>query len=181
MQKKIDYLLAHLFFCNQKKGWYNFKFFDLRHNDHLVDHNDRSKLKVNHKVIEFVWKTHQNDPRFDFLMFVLWTISELCTLTVLESKIHWYYLRFLSNNENVFCSLAPLEYIMNTWLLIPSSKSRPRGSFWWVFHTNLMTLRLTFNFDRSLWSTGWSSSRKSKNLKLYHLFLLIAQKKCASS
>ena len=33
------------------------------HNNHPVNHNDRSKLKVNLKVIEFVWKTHQNDPR----------------------------------------------------------------------------------------------------------------------
>jgi hypothetical protein len=26
-------------------------------------HYDQSKLKVNLKVIEFVWKSHQNDPR----------------------------------------------------------------------------------------------------------------------
>jgi hypothetical protein len=54
---------ALFFSAFRRKSWYNFKFFDLGHNDHLVDHNDRSKLKVNLKVIKFVWKTHQNDLR----------------------------------------------------------------------------------------------------------------------
>ena len=39
-----------------------------------------------------------------------------------------------------------------------------------------MNLRLTLNFDRSLCLTGCSLCPKSKNLKLYQLFFLIAEK-----
>jgi hypothetical protein len=40
-----------------------------------------------------------------------------------------------------------------------------------------MNLRLTLNFDQSLWLTGWSLCPKSKIMKLYKPFIFIAEVK----
>ena len=71
----------------------------------------------------------------DFIMNVLTTMGQLCILRVLVSKISWT----LSNHKNIFCSLAPLVYMINPWLLIPSSESRLRGIFWWYFQSECLT------------------------------------------
>jgi hypothetical protein len=50
-------------FCNQKKKLIQFHIFDLGHNDDPVDHNDRSKFKVNLKFIVKSWNYLQKNRK----------------------------------------------------------------------------------------------------------------------
>jgi hypothetical protein len=166
------------------------RFFDLGHNDHPVDHNDRC-LKF-HRFSKIHWydlrflSNHENV--FCYPAPLEYKISPWLLIPSSESwlrVIFWWY--FQSD------CLTPLKSYQ--YILLFSSKSVHNSP---LYHNTIIRksatgiilvglsyefddLKISLNFDRSLWSTRWSLCPKLKELTRNELYLLIAEKKCTSS
>ena len=82
----------------------------------------------------------------------------------------------MSKNESQIrnCSPATFSFIIDQYSLVRSLESRPRGLFLWYLQMNSITLKFTFNFEWSLWLTGWLINFESKLLSENYRKILFA-------